>query len=102
MNSQENFTENQPPKKRGVVNSVIVAVIGGLSAIYLLNPTAGFIELIPDNIPVFGNLDEAGAAALLISCLAYFGFDLGSLFRKAGKRKESKPDDGSNDEVIDV
>lgn len=33
--------------------------------VYLLNPTAGVIELIPDNLPLVGNLDE-GAAALLV------------------------------------
>lgn len=36
-----------------------------LGFVYLLNPGAGFVELIPDNLPIFGNLDE-GAAALLI------------------------------------
>jgi uncharacterized membrane protein YkvA (DUF1232 family) len=33
--------------------------------IYILNPTMGVFELIPDNLPVIGNLDE-GAAAILI------------------------------------
>ncbi|MFG1493406.1 hypothetical protein [Halobacteriovorax sp. ZH4_bin.1] len=40
-----------------------------VSGIYLLNPTAGIIELIPDNIPYIGNLDEAGAVILFLSCL---------------------------------
>ena len=34
--------------------------------IYLVNPTAGILEFIPDNLPLIGNLDEAGATALLI------------------------------------
>ena len=34
--------------------------------VYLLNPTLGFFELIPDNIPWIGNLDEATAAILLV------------------------------------
>ena len=38
------------------------AVIGG---IYLLNPTLGFFELLPDNLPVVGNLDEGVAFMLL-------------------------------------
>jgi hypothetical protein len=33
--------------------------------IYLLNPTAGIFELLPDNLPIVGNLDE-GASVLLI------------------------------------
>ena len=49
---------------------------------YLLNIGAGFIELIPDNIPLVGNLDETGAAALLIMCLSYFGIDLTNIFKK--------------------
>lgn len=37
-----------------------------LCSLYLLNPTFGFFELIPDNLPVIGNLDEGAAAALLL------------------------------------
>lgn len=36
-----------------------------LGLIYILNPGAGFIEIIPDMIPFIGNLDE-GAAFLLL------------------------------------
>ncbi|MEA3327617.1 MAG: DUF1232 domain-containing protein [Chloroflexota bacterium] len=39
-----------------------LAVIG---IIYILNPTSGFLELIPDNLPLIGNIDE-GAAVMLI------------------------------------
>jgi hypothetical protein len=49
---------------------------------YLFNIGAGFIELIPDNIPLVGNLDETAAAALLIMCLGYFGIDLPNIFKK--------------------
>ncbi|WP_321366543.1 DUF1232 domain-containing protein [uncultured Desulfuromusa sp.] len=55
-------------------------LLGLLSFIYLLNPTAGFFELIPDNIPLIGNLDEAAAATLLMMCLRYFGYELPDLF----------------------
>ena len=43
----------------------LVYVLGGIGLIYILNPTAGLIELLPDNLPVLGNLDEAGAALLV-------------------------------------
>jgi uncharacterized membrane protein YkvA (DUF1232 family) len=36
------------------------------SILYLANPTGGFVEFIPDNLPFFGNLDEAGVTTLLI------------------------------------
>ena len=41
----------------------------GLAGLYLLNPTAGFIELLPDQLPIVGNLDEAAMTALLLGCL---------------------------------
>lgn len=61
--------------------SVIVVFVGILSVLYLLNPTAGIFELIPDNIPGLGNLDEATAVFLLISCLRYFGLDAANFFK---------------------
>lgn len=64
------------------MKSVIIAIVGLLSLIYILNPTAGFIEIIPDNFPIIGNLDEAAATALLLSCLSYFGIDLFNFFKK--------------------
>jgi len=43
--------------------------VGGMAAliIYLLNPGAGVFELIPDQLPIVGNLDEAAAVGLLIA-----------------------------------
>ena len=37
-----------------------------LALVYLLNPFAGVVELIPDNIPVVGNLDEMGVTVLML------------------------------------
>ncbi len=53
-----------PLSSRGVPRwlTFLLAVLG---FIYILNPTAGIIEFIPDNMPLIGNLDE-GAAMLLI------------------------------------
>ena len=39
----------------------LVYLLAILGLIYVLNPTAGILELIPDNIPVIGNLDEGVA-----------------------------------------
>jgi len=58
------------------VKGFFAAIIALFCGFYLLNPTWGFIELIPDNVPFLGNLDEATAAAVLIACLRYFGYDL--------------------------
>ncbi len=59
-----------------------IFLLGLLLLIYLLNPTAGFFELIPDNIPLIGNLDEAAAVTLLLMCLRYFGYELPDIFNR--------------------
>ncbi len=56
-----------------------------LTVIYLINPTMGIFELIPDNIPFIGNLDEVGATGLLLSALKYLGYDFTNLFGKKQK-----------------
>jgi uncharacterized membrane protein YkvA (DUF1232 family) len=38
------------------------------SSLYLVNPGAGVFELLPDNLPGIGNLDEASATLLLVAC----------------------------------
>jgi len=65
-----------------------VFFLGLICAIYLLNPTAGFFELIPDTLPFIGNLDEAAAMATLLICLRYFGIELPDWFGgdKSGDR----------------
>jgi len=70
----------------------LVILSAVVSAIYILNPTAGFIELIPDNMPVIGNLDEGAAAYVLFSAISYLmGKDIG-LF--ATKEDDEGGDDG--------
>ena len=64
------------------MKSLIVAILGLLSILYIINPTAGIFELIPDNLPFVGNLDELAASTLLLSCLSYFGIDLFNIFKK--------------------
>lgn len=62
------------------MKKITIFCLGLVALIYLLNPTAGFFELIPDNIPIIGNLDEVAAGALLLMCLRYFGYDLPNIF----------------------
>jgi uncharacterized membrane protein YkvA (DUF1232 family) len=60
----------------------IMTLLGGvLGLIYILNPTSGIIELIPDNIPFIGNLDEAAAVVLILGALRYLGIDITQIFR---------------------
>ena len=47
-----------------------IYLIGVLvSVIYVLNPGAGVIELLPDNLPLLGNLDEAAFVTILLASL---------------------------------
>jgi len=63
----------------------LIAIVGGLiGVVYIINPSAGLIELIPDNIPFIGNLDEAAAVLLILGCLRHFNIDLTKYF--SGKK----------------
>ncbi len=65
----------------------LIGLIGILSGLYLLNPTLGIFELIPDALPLVGNMDEGAATFLLLSSLAYFGLDLRDVFSGLQKKK---------------
>jgi hypothetical protein len=52
------------------VGSIILLIA---CAIYLLNPLFGF-DLLPDNLPIVGNLDEAGATYLMLTAMSGLGW----------------------------
>ena len=87
-----------PTRLMKFIRDLLVLASGILSALYLLNISFGVAEFIPDNIPIFGNLDEAAATGLLINCLSYFGFNVGQFFRR--KDEAAKPPPKTHD--IDV
>ena len=75
--SAHHKTEGEPPPpERSGMSKIVVGTLAVLSGIYLLNPTFGVFEIIPDNLPVFGNLDEATAALFIFYALRYFGIDV--------------------------
>lgn len=45
----------------------LVYIMAAIGVVYLLNPTAGVFELIPDILPGIGNLDESIAVMLVIA-----------------------------------
>lgn len=60
-----------------------LAACGTLIAVlYLSNIGAGIFELLPDNLPLAGNLDEALFTLLLVFCLRKLGIDLLPHLRK--------------------
>jgi hypothetical protein len=73
-----------------MLKNIVVASLGIVALLYLLNIGVGIIEFIPDNFPFIGNLDEGSAVVLLIMCLKYFGFDLRKIFNKEGKQKKDE------------
>jgi len=64
------------------MKSILVVLAGLLACIYILNPGAGIFELIPDNIPFIGNIDEAMAVVILLACFRYFNIDLSNFFKR--------------------
>ncbi len=60
---------SKPERPRSAWRTGGALVGAALAAAYILNPTSGIFELLPDVIPGFGNLDEAAATALLIACV---------------------------------
>ena len=65
-----------------MTKKLIAIFFAAASVAYILNPTAGVFEGIPDNLPLVGNLDEAAAVAILIACLRYLGFDVTRFFKR--------------------
>lgn len=78
------------------LKALVVVLLSIAATFYLINPGAGIFELIPDNFPFIGNLDEVGATALLLACLRYFGIDPLSLFQRR------RPEDEGEGPVIDI
>ncbi len=60
---------SEPPNSNTLVRPLssrgwprwLVYLLAGAGMIYILNPGAGIFELIPDSIPLIGNLDESAA-----------------------------------------
>ncbi|MBI3267768.1 MAG: hypothetical protein HYZ53_02005 [Planctomycetes bacterium] len=77
--------------------AVLVWGVGVVSVFYLLNVGRGDIpgrivggrlgELLPDDVPFLGNLDEFVASLLLLSVCRYFGLDLCAFLFPARRRE---------------
>lgn len=67
------------------MKGIVVFFMGIIALLYLLNIGVGIIELIPDNVPFVGNLDEGGAVTLLLMCFRYFGLDVTRIFDRKPK-----------------
>ncbi len=72
---------------RRLFKEMMIIGLGVIALVYLMNPTLGILELIPDNLPLIGNLDEAGATLILLNTLRYYGINLDRLY---GRRQDDK------------
>ncbi|HEV7280877.1 MAG TPA: hypothetical protein VGN57_11795 [Pirellulaceae bacterium] len=80
----EHASEEAP---RSLIGTVIAVVVSIGCAAFLANIGFGTLGEIPDVIPGIGNLDEATATAILISCLGYLGIRLPFLSNRAKPTK---------------
>jgi uncharacterized membrane protein YkvA (DUF1232 family) len=78
---------SEPLSKRGWP-VWLVYIFAFLGVLYMLNPTAGIFEFIPDNIPFIGNIDEGVAFMLILAGLVEL-FE-GTKQRKAKKQADKK------------
>ena len=85
----EQRDETKEPRGRTITGTIASAIGIILALAYILNPTAGVIELIPDNLPIIGNIDEAGATWLIIVCLRYLGLDIGGIMQRSREQKKA-------------
>ncbi|MDY6876785.1 MAG: DUF1232 domain-containing protein [Chloroflexota bacterium] len=67
------MTEQPQPPQHPLWSRIMAGLILVLSIIYIGNPTGGVVELLFDNLPVVGNLDEGLAAYLIMMALRYLG-----------------------------
>jgi hypothetical protein len=84
---------NQPQpqtQSRPFFMHLIMLFLGALAVLYMLNPTLG-IDLLPDNLPLLGNMDEGGAMILLLGVMRYYGLDLTGIFGPRIIQRQNPP-----------
>jgi len=75
MQEETIIIEDETTNSPGCLKKVF-AIFGILiSTIYILNPTGGIIEILPDNLPIVGNLDEAFFVYILLLCCNLLGWN---------------------------
>jgi hypothetical protein len=98
MNGLEDFDGTGVPERRPILPpeqpiwakavAWLTIVLGGL---YMVNPTAGIFELLPDNLPVVGNLDEAAVVFIMLAAMRYLGMRLPEFIERWTRQVPSLP-----------
>lgn len=73
-----------------LLKEMLIILFGVFATIYLMFPTLGVFELIPDAIPLVGSIDEAGATLILANVLNYYGINLTALFNRSEDKPQAK------------
>lgn len=70
---------------------MFIIFVALIALLYLLNPTLGILEFLPDNLPLVGNLDEGLAVVILLNTARYYGIDLTRMYARGDKRRLPPP-----------
>ncbi len=73
-----------------LLKNILIAGLGVVTVIYLINPTLGVLELLPDNLPLVGNVDEGLATTILLAVLRHYGLDVTRLLSRDTKAVEGR------------
>ncbi len=74
-----------------LLKEMVIVFLAVFAVVYLVFPTLGIFELIPDAIPIIGNMDEAVATLIILNTLNYYGLDLTNLYGSARRRRLNRP-----------
>ncbi|MFZ9881487.1 MAG: hypothetical protein ACO3QC_08815 [Phycisphaerales bacterium] len=79
----EGTESHQPaPGRRGCLRTTAACLVALFSGLYLLNPSLGIFEFMPDNLPVVGNLDEVFFTVAFLSALGSLGIRVPVVHRR--------------------
>jgi uncharacterized membrane protein YkvA (DUF1232 family) len=90
---ESNDVEQKPilPPEQPIWAKVVAWATVAAGAAYMINPTAGIFELLPDNLPVVGNLDEAAVVFIMFAAMRYLGLRLPEFIEKYARVPKLPP-----------
>lgn len=74
-----------------LLKDMVVLSLAAVAGLYLVYPSLGVFELIPDAFPIVGSLDEATATLIILNALRYYGVDLSRLFGRNEPNTVQRP-----------
>lgn len=83
--SDEGYGKEPPtvlPPEQPLWAKIVAWATVAAGTVYMINPTAGIFEVLPDNLPVVGNLDEAAVVFIIFAALRYLGMQLPEFIEK--------------------